>query len=166
MERQRNNGSMMRILLRLLPCLAIVFAAGCSTYDRRFAEAAKAPAKAGQFAGTYAGKWTSTSHPGGGGKLRCILSQVNASDYLADFHATWHGFSSEHTVVLHTKPSARGKSGVRDFDGTSELHTIIGAGTYRCSGKMDARVMRACYDATYDRGTFEITRATPGAVSR
>jgi hypothetical protein len=50
------------------------------------------------------------------------------------------------------------KKGARDFAGTSALHTIIGAGTYSCMGTMGTRTMRACYDATYDKGTFEMTR--------
>jgi hypothetical protein len=150
---------MSRTLFRLLSCLAFLITAGCSTYDRRFSEASNAPVKAGHFEGAYSGRWTSSR--AGGGKLRCILTPVNASDYLADFHATWHGFASEHTVLLHTKPAAGKKSGARDFEGTSELRTIIGAGTYTCKGAMDYRTMRASYDATYDRGTFELSR--PGA---
>jgi len=85
---------MMRNFFRLLPCILVVFTAGCSTYNKRFAEASNAPAKSGQFAGAYSGRWMSSKSPGSGGKLRCILSPVNATDYLADFHATWHGFSS------------------------------------------------------------------------
>jgi len=157
---------MIRNLLRLLPCFAIIFTAGCSTYDKRFSAASRTPVKNGDLTGAYAGKWMSASHPGGGGNLRCIMSQVNASDYLADFHATWHGFASEHTVVLHTKPAAHKKSGARDFEGTSKLHTPIGAGTYACKGCMDTRTMCACYDATYDRGTMKLMRATPQTASR
>ncbi len=156
---------MIRILLRLLPCLAIPILSGCSSFEKRFAEASQTPAKGGQFAGVYVGKWMSAQHPGSGGNLRCILSHVNASGYLADFHATWHGFSSEHSVVLHTKPASHG-TGVREFAGTSELHTPIGAGTYTCKGTMDTRTMRACYDATYDRGTFEMSRVTAQGAGR
>ena len=151
------------MLLRLLPCLAILFAVGCSTFEKRFTEASQTPAKGGKFTGAYSGKWTSASHPGGGGNLRCILSQVNASDYLANFHATWHGFHSEHSVVLHTKPAARKErmgfsADERSFEGTSKLRTPIGSGTYTCKGSVDIHSMQACYDATYDRGTFEMSR--------
>ncbi len=168
LARQRGGGIfpiMNRILFRLLPCFAILLTAGCSTssYNKRFAEAAAKAAKAGHFEGAYSGKWTSSR--AGGGNLRCILTAVNASDYLADFHATWHGFASEHTVPLHTKPAHK-KSGARDFEGTSELHTIIGAGTYSCKGTMDQRTMRASYDATYDRGTFQLSRAAAKLESR
>ena len=47
---------------------------------------------------------------------------------------------------------------MRDFKGTSELRTIIGSGTYRCEGTMDGKRMRADYDATYDKGTFDLSR--------
>jgi hypothetical protein len=158
---------MMRHLLRLLPCLLVVFATGCSTYDKRFAEASATPAKAGHLAGAYSGRWMSSKSPGSGGNLRCILSPVNALDYRADFHATWHGFASEHSVVIHTKPSAaRGKPGSRDFAGTSKLRTPIGAGTYTCQGTLNFGEMRACYDATYDRGTFELARVASRSASR
>ena len=163
---------MIRLVLRLLPCLAILLTAGCSTYDKRFTSASRSDVKHRPHEGAYSGKWTSASHPGGGGNLRCILTQVNGTDFLADFHATWHAFSSEHKVVLHTKPATRRKAGrqlcddgesfsgkgARDFEGTSELRTIIGAGTYSCKGTMDNRTLRACYDATYDKGAFQLTR--------
>lgn len=158
---------MVAILIRLLPCLALFFAAGCSSFEHRFAEAAQSPPKREHFAGAYAGKWASAQHPGGGGNLRCILSRLNDSDYVADFHATWHGFSSEHSVVLHTVPVGK-KSGspAAKFEGTSKLRTPIGAGTYACKGTVDSRQMQACYDATYDRGTFEMSRVITRAASR
>jgi len=83
-------------------------------------------------------------------------------DYRADFRATWHGLASEHTVVLHSKPAGRKKAaaGARAFEGESTLHTIIGAGRYMCEGEVDHVSMRACYDATYDKGTFELSRVT------
>jgi hypothetical protein len=161
-----NNDRMNRIFLRLLPCLVIVLAAGCSSYSRKFASASRSDVKHLQFEGAYSGKWTSASHPGGGGNLRCILTRVGGSDYRADFHATWHGLSSEHSVVLHTALVTHGKSGAREFSGTSRLHTPIGAGTYMCKGAMDNRTMRACYDATYDRGTFEMSRVVTQDAKR
>ena len=145
---------------RAVFCLSFALIAGCSNYGQRFAAASRDEVKHLPYEGAYSGRWTSASHPGGGGNLRCILTKLNGSDpdFRADFHATWHGMSSSHTVVLHTKPAAHKKSGVVEFDGTSKLQTIIGAGTYQCKGTMDSRTMRACYDATYDRGTFEMTR--------
>lgn len=152
--------------LRFLPCLAILLLAGCSHFDERFAAASRAPEKRAQFAGAYSGRWMSAGHAGSGGGLRCILTKMNDTDYNADFHATWHGFSSGHSVVLHTKPTAGKNSGARAFEGTSKLRTPIGAGTYSCQGTLDAETMQAAYDATYDRGSFRLSRVPPGAVPR
>ena len=150
----------MKNLLRSIFCLSLALIAGCSSYEKHFAAASRSDVKRLLHEGAYSGRWTSASHPGGGGNLRCILTKVNGTDtgFRADFHSTWHGMSSTHSVVLHTKPAARKRSGAVDFEGTSRLQTIIGAGTYMCKGAMDSRTMRACYDATYDRGTFEMSR--------
>ena len=153
----------MKQLTQILACFAVVTLAGCSNYHQRFEEAARAGAKGDAFAGAYSGRWNSSRHPGGGGQLRCILTALDSSghgaarDYRADFHATWHGFSSEHSVVLHSKPSTQSRR-TRDFKGTSELRMIIGSGTYQCEGRMDGKRIRADYDATYDKGTFDMSR--------
>ena len=150
----------MKNLLRAVFCVSLALVAGCSSYDKRFAAATDSDVKRQSLEGAYSGRWSSARNSAWGGNLRCILTKVSVADYRADFHATWHGFSSTHSVVLHTKPALRKgfKKGARDFAGTSALHTIIGAGTYSCMGTMGTRTMRACYDATYDKGTFEMTR--------
>lgn len=153
----------MKNLLRAVFCLSLALVAGCSNYEKRFADAGRSDVKrVSPYEGAYSGRWSSTRNSAWGGKLRCIVTKVNDTDYRADFHATWHGLSSKHSVVLHTKPVARKgfAKGARDFEGTSALHTIIGAGTYSCMGTMDAHTMRACYDATYDKGTFDMPRVT------
>ena len=149
-------------LFRAALCLFFALVAGCSGHGRRFAEASRMDVKRLPYEGAYSGRWTSASHPGSGGSLRCILTKLNGTgpDFRADFHATWHGLSSGHSVVLNTKPARPQKPGLVNFEGTSKLDTIIGAGTYACKGAMDDRLIRACYDATYDRGTFEMTRVT------
>ena len=177
---------MKRFLLSSFSLLILLAFPACSNFDARFAKGVQGTRKDDQFSGTYAGRWMSSSHPGGGGNLRCILTRLNDSDYRADFHATWHGFASEHVVVLHTTPLAKkkpamSKSGqltggsqlcadneryvggsARDFEGTSKLRTIIGAGTYSCRGWLkqfpNTVSMCACYDATYDKGAFQLHR--------
>lgn len=157
----------MNYYFRAALCLSLALVAGCSSYEKHFTEASRSDVKRLLYEGAYSGLWTSASHPGGGGNLRCILRKMNETDpdFRADFHATWHGFSSGHSVVLHTKPAGK-KSAVLQFEGASKLLTIIGAGTYLCKGTMDNRTIRACYDATYDRGTFEMTRITTKTSGR
>jgi hypothetical protein len=136
----------------------------CSNFDSRFAQGSNATRKGDGFAGTYEGKWTSSSHPGSGGKLWCILTKQRENEYLAEFKATWHGvFSSTHSVVLQGKsrPSKGRAAPVLALAGTSEIRMFVGAGTYRCEGQTDGRRMQACYDATYDRGTFDLLRVPP-----
>jgi hypothetical protein len=154
---------MMPFILRFACALSLLALAACSNFDSRFADEARTGRKPDAYAGAYQGRWTSTSHPGSGGKLRCILTKKGASDYLAEFKATWHGaFSSEHSVILHAKPgTSRGRDkGVLHFAGRAEIRMFVGSGTYECEGQMDGRRMQACYDATYDRGTFELARAS------
>lgn len=162
----------MKNLLRTVFCICWALIAGCSSYDKRFETASKleGPAKTAPYAGAYSGRWASARNSAWGGELRCILTPIAASDFRADFHAKWHGLSSTHSVVLHTKPEAREemigfRAGERSFEGTSTLHTIIGSGTYSCQGLLhqdgSAARMDACYDATYDKGTFQLTRAAP-----
>ncbi len=157
----------MKNLLRTVLCLSLALVAGCSSYGKRFADASRADVNHLLHEGAYAGRWTSARNSAWGGDIRCIITKLENPDcgrgdhaaYRADFHAKWHGLSSKHSVVLQTKPAARKKSGgMLDFEGTSALHTIIGAGTYSCQGTMDNRTIRACYDASYDKGTFEMMR--------
>ena len=155
----------MKNLIRTVLCLSLALVAGCSSYGKRFALASRSDVKHRLHEGAYAGRWTSAKNSTWGGDLRCILTAQDdcactAGSYRADFHAKWHGLSSKHSVVLHTRPAAGKKSDALDFAGTSRLHTIIGAGTYMCKGTMDSRMMRACYDVTYDKGMFEMTRVT------
>ncbi len=163
----------MKNLLRAAFCLSLAFVAGCSSYNRKFAAASRGDVKrVSPYEGAYSGRWSSSKNSAWGGELRCILTpldvpwngpalQPGEDVYRAEFHATWHGLSSTHSVLLHTRPVAQKKAGfARSFEGTSKLHTIIGAGTYRCEGKLDSKTMSACYDATYDKGTFQMTRVS------
>ena len=157
-------------------CLSLALVAGCSSYNKRFAYSARSDVKHLVHEGAYAGRWTSAANSAWGGDLRCILTKLenpgcgrgDHSPYRAEFHAKWHGLSSTHTVILQTNPGARRRTGggVLDFEGTSKLRTIIGAGTYMCKGTLGNDTMRACYDSTYDRGTFEMTRVNPSSAGR
>ena len=154
-------GGMKRPFL-LIVCAVIPPAiAACSNYESKFAREASVTLRNNALAGAYEGTWTSSNHPGGGGKLWCILNQQGESDYLAEFKATWHGvFSSTHEVVLRTQRGKSRSAGTKalTFSGEAPIKMFIGAGTYQCEGRMDGRRIQARYDATYDRGNFELKR--------
>ena len=137
---------------RLCLCLLALTLAACSSYESRWQQPHFAAGGKNKFEGSYAGTWASTSHPGTGGNLWCIVTKKSGSAYLAEFKATWHGvFSSEHAVVL--KMTGKGT-----FAGETEIKMWIGSGAYRCAGTMNGSALTASYDATYDRGTFALTR--------
>ena len=155
---------MIRPFLHTACALIAMALAACSNFESKFSRESRAARRDDPYSGTYEGKWISKSHPGGNGKLWCILSKQEKSEYLAEFKATWHGvFSSTHSVVLHTRPAVKkgARPPVLGFDGTAAISMIIGSGTYQCEGRIDGRRLEASYDATYDRGTFELLRVPP-----
>lgn len=137
---------------RLCLCIFALGLAACSNYESRWRQPHFAAGGKDRFEGSYVGTWKSTSHPGTGGRLWCIVTKKSRNEYLAEFKATWHSvFSSEHTVVLK-------KHGDGTFIGKTEIKMWIGAGTYRCTGKMNGRALEASYDATYDKGFYSVRR--------
>ena len=86
--------------------------------------------------------------------------------YLAEFRATWHGiFSSRHSVMLRITDRER-MSGlpVAKFTGATEIRMWIGSGRYRCTGTLKPGGFVAEYDADYDRGRFELKRASAASA--
>jgi hypothetical protein len=137
---------------RLCLCLLAFSLAACSSYDSRWRHPHFAAGGKDKFEGSYAGTWSSTSYPGTGGKLWCIVTKKSGKEYLAEFKATWHGvFSSEHAVVLKKRTDGT-------FSGETEIQMWIGSGSYRCAGTMNGSALTASYDATYDRGAFTLSR--------
>jgi hypothetical protein len=154
----------------LLAAFALALGA-CSSpsYNSRW-EAAEAASKKSPYTGAWVGRWISKKHPGEGGKLWCIVTPADSDsmrgqgEYTCEFKARWRGiFESTHSVNIQTAPPDKaagiptGVQGVR-FSGESELHTILGHGTYKCDGVMTPVKFGARYDATYDFGLLELSR--------
>ena len=142
---------MRRTVFSIAAATVALLLGACASYDAHWqaARASRDP-----YAGAYDGRWQS-GRAATGGRLRCVLTQQDAAHYQAWFHATWHGvFQSTHRVVLATRPAGKGLA----FAGTATLQTVIGAGSYRCSGQLTPETLNAQYDAQYDTGTFTLTR--------
>ena len=145
---------------RICLCLLALSLAACSSYESRWRQPHFAAGGKDKFEGSYVGTWASTSHPGTGGRLWCIVTKKSGNAYLAEFKATWHGvFSSEHAVVL--KMSGKGI-----FAGETEIKMWIGSGAYRCTGTMSGSALTASYDASYDKGSFNLHRPSEKMVVR
>src|SRR6202012_2942199 len=96
----------------------------------------------------------SEKRPGEGGRLRCVLTRVDAHHYDAAFLANWKIFSSGYTARFETVR----RGGELDFEGTHTLPAIFG-GVYHFAGRVTPDRFTTNYDSSYDRGTFILSRA-------
>ena len=148
----------------LLAAAALLTLSACSSgYDTRWKAAVHSDNM--PYFGAWQGRWTSSRHPGEGGRLLCVLSPTGPQghgEFLAAFKANWrHIFSSTHEVVLHTQPvrkPSKKSLPTLSFTGTAALNLWIGKGTYHCEGTLTPTSLHADYDATYDAGTLDLTR--------
>jgi hypothetical protein len=142
-----------------LPLLAL--AAGCG-FEGRWAEAGKMPTPETGIDGRWQGKWDSTAsgHTDG---LRCIITRAGATDYRAEFKATYGWFFSfSYTMTMHasatdgtTRPDAI------YFGGEADLGWLAG-GRYTYDGRATTTEFFCNYASSADRGTFQMTR--PGGT--
>jgi hypothetical protein len=125
----------------------------CSSFDSHWRAAS---VRGGDpFAGRWDGTWHSTrgTHHGG---LQCVFTQVDASQYRADFKAHWQIFAGDYSVVFETKTHGRELR----FQGKQDLGGL-GGGVYTYTGTVTPERFQARYDSSYDTGVFELKRPLP-----
>jgi hypothetical protein len=126
-----------------LLCACAMFLAGCSTFEREWRGAATEPA-ADPFSGQWEGRWTSAKHKGSGGRLRAVITPVDARHNRAPFKADWLAFSSAYVLTLE----AQRRSRTLRFRGEHDLGKLFG-GIYRYEGKQPrSRSVRAITPVT------------------
>jgi len=138
-------------LLIALSCFSLV---GCSSFNREWRKAGNSPT-ATEFAGCWEGHWLSHVN-GHNDKLRCLITEVDANQYEAKFHATYKMLVNLHfnyTVRLHFKPSAEGLA----FHGEENLGPLAG-GVYTYDGQANLTNFICTYASKYDRGAFQLHR--------
>ena len=74
--------------LALLAVLIFIVGAGCSSFQRDWKRATKAPAARGSLEGAWAGTWQSDAN-GHQGILRCLITRQTNGLYAARFHAKY-----------------------------------------------------------------------------
>jgi hypothetical protein len=88
--------------------------------------------------------------------LRCLITQIDESQYEAKFHAaykTWITFHFGYTARLETRPGTNGVT----FQGRADLGLLAG-GVYTYEGQADTTNFFSTYDSKYDRGVFQMQR--------
>lgn len=138
---------------RSLPAVVLALClSACSTFDRDWQQA-QATASKDSFSGAWEGRWKSTKHRAADGRLRAILSRVDARSYRARFQAQWLAFTSTYALTLEAQ--LRGETLI--FHGHHDLGALFG-GKYRYEGTAARGDFRAIYDSRYDQGAFTMSR--------
>ncbi len=139
-----------------LPAFALfllLFASGCSSFDRAWRRAAAAPEPPKDIQGAWTGTWRS-DRDGHDGALRCVITEWEDGKFLALFRATyWKTLEFDQSVVL----VARERRGTWTFEGSADLGALAG-GVYHYKGTATPRNFTATYRSKYDRGVFTMAR--------
>lgn len=142
-------------MVRGVALTALVVLSGCSTFNRDWKAAATNPTPANSIAGRWEGKWLS-DHNGHSGRLRALIRPLDNGQYEARYHAKYGGiFSFGMEAKLDVKPAAAGQW---QFSGAEDLGGAYGV--YRYAGKASATNFLSTYKASFDHGTFQMTRPT------
>jgi hypothetical protein len=157
------------VTLVVLAGLVVASAGGCA-FDRKWRALSRADFYARRdiaegasiddpladpLAGRWDGKWVSEAS-GHTGRLRAIITPVDATTYRVDYDATFlavlrFGYGMNLTVT----PSPDG--GPVTFEGREDLGPLAG-GVYRYHGTADGQAFRSTYESGNDHGRFEMTR--------
>lgn len=102
--------------------------------------------------GRWAGQWVSDVN-GHKGRLRCLVTPLEATRYRARFHAKYaRVLSFSYTAELTLKQGPE----QWNFEGSADLGKLAG-GVYHYQGHVTETNFFSTYRSKYDRGTFRMT---------
>ena len=151
-----------RISILFIAAALLVLGTGC-TFDRQWRNLARAQAVAGApatqasdpMAGRWEGKWVS-ERTGHRGRLRAIITPVNATTYRVRYDATYMAvLRFGYGMDLTTSRAAEGAT--TTFEGQEDLGALAG-GMYRYKGTADGTKFHSTYESGNDNGYFEMAR--------
>lgn len=136
-----------------LAILLIVLFSGCSTFNRDWQRAASNASLTNDIEGRWDGTWKSDAN-GHRGRLRCLMSKLDARKYEARFHAKYRKvFSFGYTIAMEVQPT----NGVFKFTGDADIGKLAG-GKYYYEGSASPTNFFSTYSSKYDHGTFQMKR--------
>jgi len=133
--------------------IALLFSAGCKSYNRQWKEAAAWAAPKDTFEGRWEGSWIS-DHNGHSGRLRCIVSRKGDGNYEANFQAKYRKVLTFHYPV--TLRTTRDGTNVV-FVGEADLGWWAG-GVYHYAGRADTTSFFSTYSNRFDYGIFSLLK--------
>jgi hypothetical protein len=143
------------VIAALFTGLSAISLVGCSSFKDDWRQAGNNSAHTTDISGRWEGHWLSHVN-GHNDKLRCVITEMDANQYEAKFHATYKMLVNLHfnyTVRLHFKPSAEGFA----FHGEENLGSLAG-GVYTYDGQANVTNFICTYASKYDRGAFQLHR--------
>ena len=133
--------------------IALLFTAGCKSYNKQWKEAAAFAPSEDTFEGRWEGSWLS-EHNGHSGRLRCLVSKRGDDSYEANFQAKYRKVLTFHyPVTLHTTRDGTNIA----FLGEADLGWLAG-GLYYYAGRADATNFFSTYSNRFDYGTFNLRK--------
>lgn len=135
--------------------LALVMAvSGCSSFRRSWRQAVSTPPPANDISGAWEGSWRSDVN-GHHGRLRCIVTRLDAGRYRARYKATyWTIMRFSYTVDMLAEPSSGNTVQIR---GEADLGWW-GGGVYHYAGQASPTNFFSTYNSKYDHGIFQMAR--------
>ena len=142
-------------VVRSVALAALLVLSGCSTFNRDWKAAVAKPTPADSIEGRWEGQWLS-DHNGHHGKLRALIRKLDSGQYETRFHAKYAGVLS---FGMQSKLDVKPAGGLWQFSGEENLGKPYGV--YRYEGKASATNFFSTYKASFDHGTFQMTRPMP-----
>ena len=126
---------------------------GCSSFQQDWRHAANPSPGSNPTEGRWQGRWISSAN-GHQGRLRCVLTRLEADRYRARYHANYLKILSFHyTAELRVEAKAEGYA----FKGSADLGRLAG-GVYAYEGTIVSNRFYSTYKSKYDHGNFEMKR--------
>ncbi len=149
------NHALRRNFLRCAALAILVLLSGCATsFNRDWKAAGGSTTSPNSIEGRWEGRWLS-DHNGHSGRLRALIRRMDNGQYETRFHAKYGGIFSFGTEV---KLDVQSAGGLWQFSGAEDLGKPWGV--YRYEGKASATNFFSTYKASFDHGTFQMTRPT------
>ena len=144
----------MQARIIFLACMTLFIAAGCSSFDRDWKQAA------GQEFEGMEGRWTGRWHSDynqHNGVLRCLVTKKEDSTYFTRFHAKykWGLLTISYPYDMEMTITQNGAK--YEFTGEADLGNLAG-GVYQYDGTGTTNRIDINYRADKDHGTFKLER--------
>ena len=161
-----NRHTIIQKVLLASVALALIHAAGCSTFNHDWKLLASEPLTpepddphAGLL-GRWQGEWRSDSNGHHGG-LRCIIERDATDEHTGDLHARFratYGWCFVFEYAMPMEAEVEGDS--YRFSASADLGWLAG-GVYQYNGTVEGDAFHATYESRGDHGVFEMTRVSP-----